>query len=178
MCVQQSLHEIYIDYCPQCLTYANTPQILGFDGQPGEVPGEFHIIDKLPPSHPVPLHIHFLPPGDANFRREVLRLHTQKSLRHVPTVLPNSFSGQKNLNGKLFSKLLLWGEVARKWKLTKGLEICFIFRVDPSALRLCFTNSRNRREICFKKCCFPGNCIISYNFSLQILSLWGKFESH
>ena len=81
--------------------YANTPQILGFDGQPGEVPGEFHIIDKLPPSHPVPLHIHFLPPGDANFWREVLRLHTQKSLRHVPTVLPNSFSGQKNLNCKL-----------------------------------------------------------------------------
>ena len=94
--------------------YANTPQILGFDGQPGEVPGEFHIIDKLPPSHPVPLHIHFLPPGDANFWREVLRLHTQKSLRHVPTVLPNSFSGQKNLNGKLFSKLLLWGEVSRQ----------------------------------------------------------------
>ena len=69
-------------------------QILGFDGEPGEVPGEFHIIDKLPPRDPISLHIHFLPPGDANIRREVLRLHTQKSLRHIPTVLPNGFSGE------------------------------------------------------------------------------------
>ena len=36
-------------------------QILGFDGEPGEVSGEFHIIDKLPPRDPISLHIHFLP---------------------------------------------------------------------------------------------------------------------
>ena len=82
-----------------CDVLLTPQQILVFDGKPGQVPGEFHIIHKLPPRDPVPLHIHIFVAGNADIRRKVWRRHpSQKSFRHFSTVLPHSFSGDTNFS--------------------------------------------------------------------------------
>ena len=93
MCVST---DINWNVCDVLLT---PQQILVFDGKPGQVPGEFHIIHKLPPRDPIPLHIHIFVAGNADIRRKVWRRHpSQKSFRHFSTVLPHSFSGDTNFS--------------------------------------------------------------------------------
>ena len=69
-------------------------QILVIDGQFGEIPGEFHLVDIFLARNPLPVHFHFLLIGDANLRWQVHRFYRiQKSFWHIHPVLPDGVPG-------------------------------------------------------------------------------------